>query len=241
MPIELHNMPMGLHNKPMELHNMAVESHNMPSELHTLPMEFSYKHSISGFSPTYTATDPNIQIPNYTTYLTDVAQQNLDVNKERSAYTTGATERMAIVKDVKTRSGMTRSYVDSVGAYSSSRTTVRNIVKKILNYQTVKPKFPADSPTPPKRNKGEQSFADYKPTNPELQIGEMTALFTSFDNMNQEMNTLASNISVLVNTRVNLYDGAGGLKERMLAVKSAVRAQYGTSSPEYLSVKGIKV
>lgn len=214
--------------------------------------------TISGFGVPFTPTDTNIQPPNFQIYLDAIKQKNLDVQSARSTYTTGATERMTIVKTVKTRSGMTRSYVDSVGAYNSYRSTVRNIVKKILNYKTAKPKPPAGETPPKKRNKGEQSFADiaglfdslisavsgivgYMPTNTDLQIPNMTTLYMTFNTKNADMDTLASNISVIIGERFKMYEGNTGLRNRMLAIKAAVRAQYGSDSPEYNSVKGIKV
>ncbi len=53
-----------------------------------------------------------------------------------------------------------------------------------------------------------------------------------------------------VSERLAMYDGEDGLREKMIAINASVpacrtqsggRAQYGANSPEYLSVKGIKV
>ncbi len=212
----------------------------------------------TGFAPAFTPTDPDITPANFGTFLAALETKNLDVKNARSSYTTGAGERIVIVKDVKTRSQMTRNYVDSVSAYKAFRTTVRNITKKILGYRTPKPKLPAGSTPPKKRNVGEQSFAElagffknlistvtgiagYNPTNTDLTIPQMTTLFGTFDTKNTAMDTLASNLSVIVGERFNMYDGTAGVKEKMLAIKAAVRAQYGNTSPEYNSVKGIKV
>lgn len=128
----------------------------------------------------------------------------------------------------------------------------------ILGRRPPKPKLPEGTPAPKKRNVGEQSYAEiagyfknlistvtgivgYAPTNTDLTVAQMDMLFTAFNTKNTAMNNLYSNISILVGERANMYDGENGLRERMLAIKDAVRAQYGIDSPEYNSVKGIKV
>ena len=44
-----------------------------------------------------------------------------------------------------------------------------------------------------------------------------------------------------VGDRAKLFDGTNGLRDKMTAVKNAVKAQYGQSSVEYGAVKGIKL
>ncbi len=216
------------------------------------------QQAIIGFAPPFTPSDPDIDPPTFQTFLDSIEAQNLAVKNARSSYTVGATLRLAIVKDLKTRSQMTRNYVDSVSGWKQYRATVRNITKKILGYRPPKPKLPPGTPAPKKRNVGEQSFAElagffnnlistvtgitgYGPTNLDLTVPQMIILFTSFNAKNAEMDTLASNVSIYAGVRFNLYEGDTGLRVRMLAIKDAVRAQYGITSPEYLSVKGIKV
>jgi len=216
---------------------------------------------VKAFSVPFTPTDVLIQPVNYDTFLGEVHTLNSDTNEKKSLYTTESKARQVIVKDVKNRCSLTMNYINSVSDYKPYNTTIKNIIKKILNYKPPRTKLP-DPEEPPteekKRNRGEQSFADianrfdelnkvlggivgYDPTNADLKLLAMTTLQTSFETKNKDMNELHGELSLLIRERKNIYDGENGLRERMKAIKAAVRAQYGSKSEEYDAVKGIRV
>lgn len=217
--------------------------------------------TVKAFSVPFTPTDVLIQPVNYDTFLGEVHTLNSDTNEKKSLYTTDSKARLVIVKDVKNRCSLTMNYILSVSDYKPYNSTIRNIVKKILHYKPPKSKLPNPEEPPAeekKRNRGELSFADvanrydelnkvlggiagYDPTNADLKLLAMTALQTSFETKNKDMNELHGELSLLIRERKNIYDGENGLRERMKAIKAAVRAQYGSKSEEYDAVKGIRV
>ncbi len=55
------------------------------------------------------------------------------------------------------------------------------------------------------------------------------------------MGTEARSIINKQQERLTLYDKEGGLREKMKAIKKAVRAQYGSRSSEYTTVRSIRL
>lgn len=215
--------------------------------------------TIKSFDPIFNPFDVSLKTPAQDTFLEGLAAKSDLVNAIRSDYTSSMEIRNKMIKDLKTRSSMVRNFVESVVAYKVYWTALRNVVKKILNYKPPKAPKTVTNVTEAekkKRNRGEQSYADlanllknlisllegitgYAPVNPQLTIVELTALFDSLVTQNTEMGNKAGKLDVAVVERKGLFDGPGGLKERMKATKASVRAQYGNTSAEYLSVKGI--
>jgi len=216
--------------------------------------------TVKTFNPVFSPFDISIKPDNQAIFLADLEAKNNSVALLKSNYTTSVVERIRIVKDVKLRTSMIRNFIESVTTYKGFWKPVRDIVKRILNYKPPKPKsdVPKNDEEEKKRNRGEQSYSEmagifkslisllgevpgYEPPNDSLKIPALTDLHTLLYNLNTEMGSKSGILSVAIEERHKLFDGTGGLKDRMKAVKNAVRSQYGNNSNEYLSVKGIKV
>jgi hypothetical protein len=214
--------------------------------------------TIKQFDPVFSPFDTSLKTGNQDTFLESLAAKSDLVNALRSDYTSSMEIRIKLVKDVKTRSSMVRNFVESVVAYKVYWTALRNVVKKILHYKPPKPpkKAGETEADTKKRNRGEQSYADiasllknlisllqgiagYAPTNTELTVAELTALHASLVAENTSMGGKAGKLDIAIVDRKELFDGNGGLRDRMKATKAAVRSQYGNKSTEYLAVKGI--
>lgn len=219
------------------------------------------KSATENFSIPFSPTDPDLGPGPFETFLIGLEAKNDEVNHVKVDYTQGSQERILVVKDLKDRSRLTLSNVESVGAYKKYVYSVRQVVRKILNYSVPKPQLPSGDPlssSEKKRNKGEQSYSDiehlftklietlknipgYTHINPDLQIANLEILQTQLDQKNKVMATMASQVTLKTKERKELYDGENGLREKMIAIKKAVKSQYGANSPEYLSVIGIRV
>jgi len=79
----------------------------------------------------------------------------------------------------------------------------------------------------------------YAPLAAELSLMTLALLANEFAAKNLAMATLGNVLGMKQQARLDSYDGSGGLCEKMKAIKSAVRSQFGTSSAEYGQVKGI--
>ena len=51
--------------------------------------------------------------------------------------------------------------------------------------------------------------------------------------------TLGNTVGMMQKARLDAHNGSGGLRDKMKAVKEAVRSQYGSGSAEFQHVKGI--
>jgi hypothetical protein len=147
------------------------------------------------------------------------------------------------------------NYVLSVKALQSYWLTVKRASQRVT---TIKPTKPKPGETEKKRNKGEQSFADisnnfqaftglivtiggsYLPSSPDLTVASMTPLKTSLDGQSKTLGEKAGELSVQRVVRINLFNKEDSLRARMNSIKNAVKSQYGSSSPEYITIKGIK-
>jgi hypothetical protein len=213
---------------------------------------------VKQFDPVFNPFDTSLATAAQDVFLNKVKDKNDEVNALRSDYTANMPIRIKLVKDLKNRSSLVRDFIESVVAYKPYWTALRNIVKKILNYKPPKTsnKLATTEADKKKRNRGEQSYADlanllkalisllegivgYAPTNVILTIAELTILYDALLAQNVAMSKRDTKLDVVVIERKELYLGAGGLKVRMKATKSAVRSQYGNTSKEYLSIKGI--
>ena len=74
-----------------------------------------------------------------------------------------------------------------------------------------------------------------------LTIAELTAQDAAFTLLNDDVSEAEADLSEAQRIRKDYYDGGNGLKEKMKCIKKAVRSQYGSASPQYATVSGIKL
>ena len=176
-------------------------------------------------------------------------------------YTTGMSQRTPMIVDIRDRAARVLAYIKSNTAWTEFVPGIKAYVDKIRGNRTRASKPPTSGETPgsppaKKRNKGELSFGDieenfgkmiamldsvpgYAPPATELSIANLTTLATTFATKNLTMATLGNEIGMKQRARLTGYDGPGGLREKMKAIKDAVKSQYGSNSAEYQQVKGL--
>ena len=219
--------------------------------------------AIAGFTPAFAPVDTTLAAAAFDTFLDDLDTQNTDTGSLVSQYTNEVSARGVMVKDIKARALRVLSFVGSNAAWKKYERGVKSLADKIRGNRPRAPKPPAPGETPGSplaktRSKGEQSFAEieenfeqliaavqgisgYAPPATDITVASLQTLSTDFAAKNAAMGTLAGQAGVSQRERLALYDGPGGLREKMLAIKKAVRAQYGSDSAEFGQVKGIKV
>jgi len=215
------------------------------------------KESAEGFVPPFNSPNPDDAPLIFGAYIDSCINKNAEIGNVRQDYTTGSVDRKEIVKDVKTRALRSMTNVKSVVAYKPYAKGLEITYRKLRNYKVPGAKKP--DPDEKKRNKGEQSFADianlfktfiagltaivgYTHLDVSLQLPALNALYTKLHNKNIAMAELSASENRLTPERRDMfYNKTTGLKARMLSVKDAVKNQYGPDSPEYLSVKSIRV
>ncbi len=216
---------------------------------------------IAVFSPAFAPTDTTLAPVAFLAFLDALDTQNVDTGVMVGAFSTAVAVRTEQVADIKDRAGRVLAYVKSNVAWKKFLPAVKGFVDKIRNNRAKPPKPPTPaetpgSPTAVKRNKGEQGFGDiemnfdkligslavipgYAPPAAEISIASLTTLSTNYTAQNAAMATLGQELGIAQRDRLAAYDGPGGLREKLKAIKDAVRSQYGTNSAEYGQVKGI--
>lgn len=219
--------------------------------------------AVAGFSPDFVPADAELLPDAFATFLGTLDDLNTEVGTFSAQYTTGVEERTPMVADIKERAARVLEYVKSNAVWKAFVPGLKKSVDKIRGNRPRQPTAPSPgenpaSPPAKKRSQGEQSFADieenferliaalgsvpgYAPPAAELALAALASLANDFAAKNLAMSTLGNVLGMKQKSRLDLYDGPGGLREKMKAIKSSVRAQYGTSSAEYEQVKGIGV
>jgi hypothetical protein len=219
--------------------------------------------AVAGFSPAFAPVDASLAPAAFLTFLNSLDAMGTDVGTAVGLYTNGVQRRTPMMADIQDRALRVLSLVKSNASWAAFLPNIKKLVDKIRGNTPKQPKPPAPgegpgSPPAKKRNTGEQSFADiednfekliaalgsvpgYTPPASDLTIANLTTLATDFAAKNLAMSTLGNTIGMKQKARLEAFDGPGGLKEKMKAIKEAVRSQYGSTSAEYEQVKGIKV
>jgi hypothetical protein len=142
------------------------------------------------------------------------------------------------------------------GKKSVEAATVNAIIKKMRNSKLIK--LPADPTHPDQAKKLSQSehsygswaqyfndiintlsqFTGYNPTNLTIRV---TALQSTATQLTTLSNTVIQKIQALKTTRVSRSSMYDDLRDRVQRIKAYVKAQYGNTSTEYNSIKGIRI
>ena len=215
------------------------------------------KESTEGFAPPFNSPNPDDAPAVFDVYIVQCENKNAEIGKVRQKYTNGSVERKEIVKDVKNRALRSMTNVKSVVAYKPYAKGLEITYRKLRNYKVPGAKKP--DPDTKKRNKGEQSYADienlyktflagladipaYTHLDVSLQLPALNTLYTTYHSKNVAMAELSALENRLTPERYDMFHNKStGLIARILSVKDAVKNQYGLTSPEYLSVKSIRV
>ena len=146
-------------------------------------------------------------------------------------------------------------------AWKTQDASARKVLAKLRGVRPKKPKPPVGGEPPAevkKRNSGEQAYAEVAllwekfigvataapgyatGVPPAIDPGTLSGLLSSIKGINSFLCNLAGQITPKQAQRLVLYFEPGGLQEKFLAIKEAVKSQYGTGSSEYIAVRGIK-
>jgi len=219
--------------------------------------------AVATFSTVFAPADVTLAATPLQTFIDGLDTLNTETGSLVTQYSVEVDVREVMVKDVKARTLRVLSYVESNVAWARFARAIKKLADKIRGNRPRKPAAPAPgetpgSPTVKARNTGEQSFVEiadnfqqlaeavagipgYAPPAAEISAANLQTLADDFSDKNKSMATLGRQLVQKQKDRLDAYDGPGGLSARMIAVKKAVRAQYGADSSEYSAVKAIKV
>jgi len=219
------------------------------------------RNMVAGFGVPFNPPDATLNVAGFTTFLASIDTANNQVDVQEASYTTSATERSQLVISIKKRATQMVGRLKSNGAWAGEYASAKQTADKLRGKTPPKPKPPTDVPTPDHtktRNTGDQAYAEVAalleklvttatgaaawatgvPT--ELSAATLAALVTELTSLNTSLSTLDASLTTNREKRKLLYFGPKGLQEKFQFVKDSVKGQYGQSSPEYASVKGIR-
>ena len=219
---------------------------------------------IEGFTPVFTPADASLNQANYQLSVNGADAANTSVETLASNYTTSSTQRVALVKTIRDRTTQALAYIKSNKAWATNYKAVKAAADKFRNMKPPTETAPptGDGGTPPpaeekKRNQGQQAFVEleahfrtfvtavlscggYAPPSTEISAGTLSGFLSQFRGLNDFICTLATQLKTARELRFRLYFAPSGLAEKFQSVKAAVKGQYGQSSTQFDSVKGLK-
>jgi len=221
--------------------------------------------AITTFTPILAPADVRLLPASFSTFLTSLTGLNQDVAGAEGDWKVQVALRVAMVKDVKARAQRALARVKSHADWKMYLPAVKLAVDNLRGYRAPIPKLPPDvSPAPkPRSPRRDQSYGDikllldkvvaavarvpgYDATAPEDISSEgLSGLSGQLDELNKLIATKEQALAGAREPRAAAYDKdlppTLCLHTRMKATKEAVKSQYGSGSPQYLQVKGIKL
>ena len=220
--------------------------------------------AIAGFIPAFAPLDANINAGSFQSYLNGVEDKNDDVSDAEATLSPLVDSRIAAADDLKDKALRIKDYVSANAAWKKYVKVITAAADNVRGYSLPKKVAtppPGSPPAAPKKAaqgaRSQQSYADleklfgkliaqvkkitgYTATaGSGLVITELTAQDTAYTLLNDSVSEAEATLGEAQRIRKDYYDGENGLKEKMKAIKKAVRSQYGSASTQYAAVKGI--
>lgn len=218
---------------------------------------------LASFSPAFAPADTSLTAANFLTFCGQVESANDAVGASFGAWGVIVNERQALVKEMKATATRVVAYLKSSALFAGRLKQATAAANKLRGVTPRKPAAPVPGPGEPAkkpRNAGDQSYGDiaqhfkalidsvtglasYVPVpvgNP-ITLSNLSGTLSNYRSKNSALGPLEVAWRDAVLARQKKYDGPGGLKEKMKAIKNGVKAQYGQTSAQYLAVKGIKL
>ena len=207
------------------------------------------------FSPLFAPVDTTLNAANFQILINSVNTANSNVENNEVTYTNASQARIALIKTIRDATTQALNFVKANKAWINQTKAVKMNADKLRGVTTPTKVEPTPAKT---RNKGDRAFVElaahlsafitslvacsgYAPTDTAITI----ATFTSHSNNFIAQNAAVANAAVALTNaretrRILYFEGTTCLHKRFLAVKTAVKGQYGQNSAQYGTVKGIK-
>lgn len=212
----------------------------------------------AGFSPAFAPLDASLAPAAFDTFLNGLDTLHTTTGALVTQYSTEVPLRNDMVSTIKRLTAQVLSTIKSNPAWKNHVPAIKSLADKIRG---IRPKAPKATPPPPgetppapkRRSTGEQGYGDieenferliaalgavagYTPPATEITIAALTTLANSYAAKNLAMATLFAQLTTSQRDRLDQFNL---LREKMKAIKQAVRGQYGPGSPESGQVGGI--
>lgn len=214
--------------------------------------------------PVFVPADLSLTPANFQILIGGIDAANGNVETLAVNYTNAATQRVAMVKQIRAAVTQALGYIKSNTAWITSYKAAKMTGDKFRNMDV-----PARVTLPPgdggevppaeakKRNRGQQAYSElashlqgfinaistcagYAPPSPTITINKFNEHLSAFNALNTFISSLDGQLTTARALRFRLYFSQAGLQEKFHAVKDAVKGQYGQNSAQYAAVRSIK-
>jgi len=214
----------------------------------------------AGFTPAFAPIDGSLAPTPFGTFLDGLDLLHTTTGSLVSQYSTEVPLRNDMVTLIKRLTAQVLATIKSNPAWKNHVPAIKSLADKIRGSR---PKAPKAAPAPPgteppavkRRSTGEQGYGDieenferliaalggvagYTPPAAEITIAALTTVANTYAAKNLSMATLFAQLTTSQRDRA---DGFAALKEKMKAIKQAIRGQYGPGSPESEQAGGIEL
>ena len=216
---------------------------------------------IAGFVPTFTPLDSNITAGAFLSYCNGCEGANTAVSDAETDYTNTTGDRAGSATDLKALAARVEASVTSNVAWKKFHKSVIAASQDVRGTKTPGKK-PAPAPgAPPKTARqgaqSQQGFSDIAKhfgklikavekitgytaaPGSDLALVDINASLTAFAALNTSVQAAEVALDSAQTSRSDYYDGEGGLREKMKAIKKATSGQYGRGCAQFASIRGI--
>lgn len=215
-------------------------------------------------NPPFAPADASLEPAPMELYLKKIDEVNYSIATALADWKATVAHRIELVAQIKSRVLRANSRVKSNPAWATHAAGIKTLADRIRGQRLTKPKPPADSAAPaaPTRESGDQSYADIKngldllttalkkingydatttTALAEITVASLEALATKLHTHNDDISRDIQTLTAARSTRITLYDGPTGLTSKLKGIKESVKSQYGSTSPQYLQIRPIRV
>ena len=223
-----------------------------------------------GYGGNYNPSKTAIQIAQLDALYNDAKNSVTEVTNQNTAFNNVVNARVNLFKDNKQLATRLTNAFDTTDASDEAKNNVKSFNRKLQGKRASKAPSPLqkaggevtpadlNTPAPKTISSSQQSYdqqiehlsglvsalasePSYKPNETGLQVGTINKLI---DNQTKSNADVATAYTAVSNARITrdkyLYDKKKGLYDTSLEVKKYVKSVFGTTSPEYKQVNGIK-
>lgn len=216
---------------------------------------------VKGYGAAYNPSKQSIQLPALVTLKDSGDAEMANTLSKKNMYTNKVNERQLAFSDVETLASRLVNALEVTDASSASIKNAKYFRQKILGKRTTPPKESTDPNTPePKTNSVSQKSFDqitehlsrlktvlqaeptFAPNETELQVATVSAKIQDLYAKTAAVNkALAEFSSARISRNKILYTDENSIYETATDVKKYIKSLFGSSSPQFAQVKGLKI
>lgn len=216
--------------------------------------------AVSGLSPVFVPAPGGVSLPTFDAAIDTCDSLVGTVDSAKANWQDAVGRRSTTAKTIQDTTTQLINYIKSSTTWKNMYAAAKRFADAVRGKKATLPPLPEPPPgeTPAKRiQRGGESFAEleknwrglvnlaialpgFSPVDVKIQAGTISGLLSSIRSLNEEVSLKEAALSEAQQARYSAFYATGGLGEMFQTLKVGVKGQYGTTSPQWAQVKGIK-